>query len=259
MIDVLVHLSRWPTRRLPRDEPGPLAAWLAARGVTGAWAGSFDALLHPDLAAVNARVADICARTGDGLFLPVGSVNPALPDWEEDLRRCAEVHAMRVIRLHPNYHGYVLADPRFARLVERAAARGLVVQIVVRMEDPRAAHPLLRMEPVDILPLLDFVPRVRGTRLVLSNALGTLDPAAARRLAALDDVYFDFATLEGVGGLEQLFDRVPAARLVLGSHEPFFPLSSALGKLDESALDAATRSAILLDNPHRLLPDRATP
>lgn len=255
MIDVLVHLSRWPTRRLPREEPGPLAGWLAKNGVKEAWAGSFDALLHRDMAAVNARLADTCRSEGSGIFRPVGSINPALPDWEEDLRRCAEVHKMGIVRVYPNYHGYGVGDPRFGRLVELSAARQVVLQIVAQMEDPRAAHPFLRVDPVDPLPLLDLVPRVPGTRLVLSNALGVLDSAAARRLAALDQVYFDFATLEGLGGLARLFDQVPVERLLFGSHEPFFPITSALGKLDESALDDATRSAILLANPRRLMPE----
>ena len=71
-------------------------------GVTEAWAGSLDALLHRDLGGVNARlVADCAARTAPDCLRPFGAVNPLLPDWREELRRCHEEHRMPGIRLHP--------------------------------------------------------------------------------------------------------------------------------------------------------------
>src|SRR5262249_22608739 len=88
LIDVNVKLSRWPLRRWRLDDTGAPVSKLQRHGATEAGAGTFDGLLHKDIAAVNARLADECRRHGRGLLVPFGSINPKLPDWEEDLRRC---------------------------------------------------------------------------------------------------------------------------------------------------------------------------
>lgn len=253
LIDANVTLSRWPCRRLPLDETPALMARLRSQGVKQAWAGSFDGLLHKDLAAVNARLAEECRKNGRGLLVPFGSVNPALPSWEEDLRRCHQEHQMPGIRLHPNYHGYKLDDPAFARLLDLARERGLIVQLVVTMEDERTQHRLMRVPPVDVTPLPAQLTSRPNLRILLLNWSRGVSSALLAKLSAAGQAYFDIATLEGVGGVANLLKQVPADRVVFGSHAPFFYFESALLKLKESALSEPQATAIRTGNARRLL------
>src|SRR5262249_12065806 len=236
IIDVNVNLSRWPTRRLRGDEPGDLVAKLREHSVAEVWAGSFDGLLHKDLAAVNARLARDCRAQAGVRLVPFGSVNPLLPDWEEDLRRCAEEHHMPGIRLHPNYHGYKLDHPAFARLLQLAAQRRLIVQLALVMEDERMMHRLLRVPAVDVEPLAALVAQSPGLRLVLLNALRALRGDALLKVLRSGDVSVEISMVEGVGGVGHLLNEVAPERVLFGSHAPFFYFVSAVLKLQESSL-----------------------
>lgn len=253
MIDVNVYLSHWPFRRLPLDERAKLVSKLREGGVTQAWAGSFDAVLHEDASAVNTRLAEECKVYGQGLLVPFGTVNPKLPDWEEDLRRCAEVHQMPGIRLHPNYHGYRLDDPLFARLLSAAAERKLVVQIAARLEDPRTQHPLVQVPDVDCTPLAELLAKHPQSKVVLLNALSHIRQDLADKLAAAG-AFFDIAYLEGVAGIERTLQTMPLAKLLFGSYAPYYVWESAKLKLKESAIGRAQGEAIASENARNLLP-----
>ena len=153
LIDVNVYVSQWPFRRVPGDEPAELVARLRSHNVSQAWAGSFDGLFHRDVAAVNERLTKRCREQGEGLLVPFGSLNPTLPNWEDDLRRCHDEHQMPGIRLHPNYHGYKLDDPAFAKLLAAATERNLIVQLAISMEDERTQNPIMRVPVVNPAPL----------------------------------------------------------------------------------------------------------
>ncbi len=250
MIDTNVTLGRWPFRRLPDDEPAALVARLRRHGVTQAWAGSFEGVFHKDLGGVNARLAEDCRRHGQGVLAPFGSVNPKLPDWKEELRRCREDYKMRGIRLHPNYHGYKLDDPAAAELLRMAAERGLVVQIAAQMEDARVQHPLMQVPPVDLSPLARLAGAASGLRLMVLNGPRSASPQAVRGLTAIS---FDIAMLDGVGGVARLAELVSARRVLFGSHAPFYYFESALLKMKEAGLGETEKKRILEENARELL------
>jgi uncharacterized protein len=242
LIDTNIHLHRWPFLRLNLDAADPLVARLQRFGISTAWAGSYDALLHRDVAAVNSRLVRDCSR--HPLLQAIGTVNPSLPDWEEDLRRCAEDHQMPGIRLYPNYHGYQLSDPKFERLLREASQRGLFVQIAVMMEEERTQHPLLQIPHVNTAPLPDVLKRIPNARVILQNCFRAVRGGLLLRLLATKRVWFDISTVEGMAGINKLLKTIPVSRLLFGSHAPLYIPESALLKLQESELSDAQQKAI---------------
>lgn len=252
LIDTNVALGHWPFRSGPPDAASALVAKLQEQGVSEAWTGSFDALLQRDLSAVNARLAADCERHGRGLLKPFGAINPAFPGWAEDMRRCSEVHRMRGIRLHPNYHGYALSDPVAIQALERAMQLGLVVQIAVAMEDERTIHPLVNVPAVDTAPLIPLMKKQPALRVQLLNAFRALRVPQALSLAA-HGVAFDLTMLEGIEAIANLLKQFPVDMLCFGSNAPLFYFESAMLKLRESELSDRQLEAVRAGSARRLL------
>jgi len=251
--DVAVYLGQWPFRRLPGDETRELVARLRRGGLTQAWAGSFEGILHRDLAGVNLRLAEACSRDGDRFLLPFGTVHPWLPDWEDDVRRCHEMHGMRGLRLYPNYHGYSSDMARVERVCELAEQHRLIVQVTLSMEDVRTQHPLVQVAAADPAPWIEQARQRPQLRLVLLQGSRSLPVEALDQIALLPNVWLDMANWEGVGGLTHLLERVTADRIVFGSHAPLFSWAAAALKLREANLGGQFQQAITTANAHRIL------
>ena len=245
IIDTNISLFRWPFRRLPLDDPDALVMKLRVLGIAQAWAGSFEGILHRDIAGVNKRLADACRNRAE--LVPIGSINPELPDWEDDLRRCTEEHNMPGIRLHPNYHGYTLDDPRFRHLVELTTAAERFIQIAATMEDTRTQHALVHVPDVDLAPLTKLMNDIPGARVQILNH--NLRSPLRQQLGETPGMFFDTSRVDGTDGVPQLAHSVAPGRVLFGSHAPFLIPEAALIRVHESdVLDEASLRAVLSEN-----------
>lgn len=252
VIDTNVSLFRWPFRRLPLDDSASLVKKLHSLGIVEAWAGSFEGVFHRDVAAVNQRLVSECKKYKE--LTPIGSVNPNLPGWEHDLKQCIEKYKMPGIRLHPNYHGYALDDPPFARLLKRATSAGLLVQIAAALEDTRTQPAKLVVPDVDLTPLPEVMKQIPKSRVQILNYRPR--PAVLGSLARTEGISFDVARVEGTDGVPKLMEAVPAGRVLFGTHAPFLIPEAALIRTHESSLlsDIQLR-ALLSTNANALLGD----
>lgn len=253
--DINVSVHRWPFRRLPLDETPKLVSKLQQNGIVAAWAGSFDGVLHLDIAGVNLRTTEECSQYGDGVLLPVGTINPMLPDWQDDVRRCREDHGMHVVRIYPNYHGYKLDDPVFELLLNAVEEQQLILQLVLKIEDVRTHHPLMMVPTVDHAPLAKLLASHPKLPVILMNIDQLAGPDASALVKA-GNVYFDISHAEQAGALEKTIRDIPYERLLFGSHSPFFNLEAALLKFRESEPGHAITRAIQFENAAELLKSR---
>lgn len=244
LIDCNVHLGSHPLRVLPEISE----SFLAKREISEAWAGSHEALLHRDMAAVNDRLVKRCAVSPR--LRAVGSVNPRLPAWKDDLKRCVELYGMKVIRLYPNHHDYTLTDAAFLKLLESATKQNLLLQLVAQMEDQRTQSPLMKLIPVDLKPLRALMKTLPEARVMVLNANAAM---ITTELLGCTNLWLDIAMIEGVGGVENTLKGWPVDKLCFGSHAPFFYWESASLKMQESVLTDEQTLAIRHQNARALL------
>jgi predicted TIM-barrel fold metal-dependent hydrolase len=262
IIDTNVNLFDWPFRALKYRDTKALVAKLKKHRIIEAWAGSFEALLSKDMNGVNARLAAECREHGPGFLIPYGSVNLAWPDWEEDVRRCHEVHKMPGLRIYPGYQPFDLDHPGMESLVKMTSERGLILQVVFGMEDPRVHHPIINVGPVSFGPLLKAVQSTPNAKVQLLHFAEPTRGDALSQFMTETNTFMDISRMEGNGAVGRMIGaitglpspRVPVERIVFGSHAPYFPVETALLKLIESPLDAPQLHAIMQGNARRLLP-----
>ena len=236
IFDVNLSLGRWPFRPSDKENREPLAAYLARQGISGGLVRSAEAALSrvPDLE--NERLLQRC-QGWDG-FLPLPVVNPAWRFWQNlaDLPAAA---------LYPGFQHYSLADEASIKMGRGLAEKGIVPVIVMREEDERAQHPLCKIPPVPVAELDAFAQALGDAPVLVLNAYsGEILRATAANL------YFDFAFAESCFSLVPLARKHGAARLLYGSHSPFFCASAATSKLAD--LDDEAKSAVCAKTARRI-------
>jgi len=253
IIDTNVYLGQWPFSRNRYDDPAVLADKLRSHGVVQAWSGSYEGMLHKDIRGVNERLTEQCRQQSDGLFVPFGTVNPMLPGWQEDLRRCAEDYEMPGLRVHPGYQNYTLDNPAVAEMLRLAAEHRLIVQVVCWMEDERHHNPRMLVPTLDASPLAELVAAIPDLHVVVLNTFRNPGAAVFDKLAKVDRIRMDIAILEIIAGLGVFIDQMPLDRIVFGSYMPYFCMEANLLKFAESNVPDHQARAIRIGNARRLL------
>ena len=131
---------------------------------------------------------------------------------------------------------------------------GLIVQLVVSMEDVRTQGPLMRVPPVDLSALPRGDQARTAARLVLLNWRPAIESQNSySRWRTPEQSILTSPWWKGLKESRGLWSSCPPSRVLFGSNYPLFYFESAVLKMQESGLSESREQALFEGNARRLL------
>ena len=252
IIDINAFIGEWPFGELPYRTADGLLTLMDRNGIDIAAVSSLHGLFYKLCDRANRRVWEDVQGHGDRL-VPVGTVNPAFPGWERDLKQCRDDFGARAVKLFPTYHGYAADSTECSDAIDAAAELDLPVVLSLGFEDPRVHHWAIQIPPIDIQAVGKLAGAKRGKRLVLS-AIHTTEARGVLSAADGSDYCVEISHMEGpIMCVQQLVKDMGADRVLLGTQAPFMNPKGAMLALGESGFEAKDLARVLGGNAKALL------
>lgn len=183
-------------------------------------------------------------------LIPFGTFHPGFADWVRELDRLA-VAGIRGIKIHPDFQGFSLDDPRLDPILEAIGQRFFLMVHVGDFCPPEENL----SSPQKLAALLDRFPRLK----VIVAHLGGFQhwPWVVEHLAGRD-LYLDTSSsLQAIPSqlLFDIFAHHPRERILFGSDYPLFDPREEMKLLQSRMRLSDPELEELLTNGERLFPN----
>jgi len=234
IVDVSTFVGPYPYRLVPGATAEDLLRQLDRLKIDHAWVGHLAAPWHRDPRAANTELLRL-VRPHAPRLVPVPTLHPGLPNWEDDLSAARDAGAPAV-RAYPSQQGIDPAGADMRALVTAAAEHRLPVVLTDRFEDGRQAHPLDAARPLPAAALRQLARLSPDARVLVTHA----------GRATVEEVHFGLTPEEAgtllweiswIWGppeddLALLLDTVGDRRFTFGTGMPLRIGDGALARLD---------------------------
>jgi len=247
IIDVSVWTGHWPFMHLRYGDINVLEDKLKSIRVIKAFIAPIEAILEQD--PTRANLALLQKVSGD-FFSPVPVIDLSYANWDECMDTVLYDPRVKMIKLIPNYHQYKMYEKDMDALVEMTRQKEIVISIQMKVEDPRAQYPLMKVANVnnsDVLQTLFSYPE----QIFILHCL-TMDSVPGF-MTSLDNVYLDIACIERQDTLSVLQKTYSSLdKFLFASHCPFYFPEGNINKLKYSDLDINEIDKVAYKNAEKL-------
>ena len=198
---------------------------------------------------INRLSAELNGR--EGLFY-AGAVHPDCDDIEETLD-FIKASGLFGIKLHPDYQGVHFDDPRYLRIMEAAARRGLFIVTHAGVDIAYRDH--VHCTPDMVLRVLDTLGGVIDNKLILAHMGGYELPDEVLEKLCGKPVLMDTAAVLDLypDRCAEIILRHGAERVLFATDSPWRSQRQYVDILRSLPLTDAQRESILHGNAERIL------
>ena len=262
-IDIHAYIGHWPFRQLRGNTCEGLLANMNQHGIDRAVISHLHGIFYKNSQAANEELASAVRPYRDRL-IPFAVINPTYTEWEHDLQVSHAELGMKGIRLYPQYHDYLVTDPRCTALVTMAARLGIPVAFSLRVVDDRQRSWLDVDRQLGLREIASVAEQVPSAKLIVLNAMIPARAETDLRILQSADIIFDTVYASGTGIAFGSYDLAEAVasygpkKFAFGTAVPFREPVTALLRIEASKeIDSTTRDLIWSENARRILAGHA--
>ncbi|WP_433627471.1 amidohydrolase family protein [Halomicrococcus sp. NG-SE-24] len=138
VVDANAFVGQFPFRPVDAD-PNDVLATMDEKGVDRALVSAAESLFYRNSHAGNRELHE--RLDGNERLIPIATIDPTYPAWEEDLDECIDEFDMRAVKMLPAHHDYDPDAPEAKELLDACAERDVPVVVAASIEDQRQRHP----------------------------------------------------------------------------------------------------------------------
>lgn len=248
ILDVNVSFGHWPFQKFQQDTVAKLRKCLIEEDISSALVSPIDSIFYQDPNWGNEFLLSRLKRCPD--LIGVGVVNPSLSNWQKTLDKCIHYWKVKAIKIFPNYHNYSLALSPIDEFLAKLSKDKILLIIQTRLEDERNQYPLLKVKGVSVEEIVELANSFPKFPIL---CLCPYFEEAVSLTNGAPNIYVDISFTETLNTVESLIEKIPANRVVFGSHTPFLYTHSAVMKIKSANISKRERKAIMFANARQMI------
>lgn len=187
----------------------------------------------------------------DSCFASFGSVHPYYENYIEELEKIKK-GGLRGIKLHPDFQGVFLDDPKMAEVMHAAAQMGLIITIHAGLD---VSYPDVHKSTPE--RLYNILPGLKGAKIVCAHSGGFkyLDDFE-KYLLGREEIYIDTSYSIGkmdTKQLERIYKEIDPGHILFGTDSPWDDQKKAIEEFLSLNISDEIKNKALYENAESLL------
>lgn len=187
-----------------------------------------------------------------GGIISFGSVHPYYENYKDELKKIKYEYKLKGIKIHPDFMGVYLDDPKMVEMLNYAVKLGLIITIHMGLDlaHKKNIHSTPKM-------LYDILQHLKGGKIVAAHSGGYLySDDVLKYLTDKEEIYIDTSYSLGYmdkNKLKKIYNNIDPEHILFGTDSPWTDRKEAVHRIEDFGFSQEEKLKIFYKNSLKLL------